>query len=110
MQGYQLTFFTQQDRTHQQQPLAQWLVEQARLLGLRGATLQGGLEGLGHDGVIHAINLFDASDQPVQVTFVLSVPESDRLLDHLKRQGVRVFYTRVAAEFGTLGGDVTAQH
>lgn len=62
MQGYQLTFFTQQERTHQQQPLARWRVEQARQLGLRGATLQGG----------------------------------------------QVYYTRVAAEFGTLGGDIAA--
>ena len=103
MHGYQLTFYTQQDRVHANQPLAQWLVAQARDLGLRGATLNGGLEGLGHDGAIHAINLFDVSDQPVQVTLVVTAEESERLLAHLTQTGVQVFYTRVAAEFGTLG-------
>ncbi|MCD7096845.1 DUF190 domain-containing protein [Stenotrophomonas sp. MMGLT7] len=103
MQGYQVTFFTQQDRMHGQTPLAQWLLEEARRLGVRGATLSGALQGLGHDGSVHAINLFDVSDQPVQVTLVASDEELQRLFAHLEQQQVQVFYMKVAAEFGTLG-------
>ena len=52
MQGYQLTFFTQQDRMHGHVPLAQWLLAEAKQLGIRGATLSSGaLQGLGHDGM-----------------------------------------------------------
>lgn len=39
MKGYQLTFYTRQDRSIQGQPLTQWLVEQAKNLGIQGATL-----------------------------------------------------------------------
>ena len=39
MQGYQLTFFTQQDRKHHTLPVAHWLLEEARALGISGATL-----------------------------------------------------------------------
>lgn len=106
MQGYQLTFFTQQNRTHGHEPLAQWLLAQAKALGIRGATLSGSLEGLDHLGRIHAINMFDVSDQPVQLTLIVSEDECQLLLDHLESSGVHVFYTRSLVEFGTLGTDV----
>ncbi|WP_140720621.1 MULTISPECIES: DUF190 domain-containing protein [Gammaproteobacteria] len=105
MQGYQITFFTQQDRTHGSTPLAQWLVEQAKQQGIRGATLSGAIEGLGHDGKTHAINMFDLSDQPVQVTLVVNDEEAKRLFSHLTQEKVQVFYMILPAEFGMLGGD-----
>lgn len=104
-QGYQITFYTQQDRMHGSRPLAQWLIEEARQYGIRGATLTGALEGLGHDGTIHTINLFDLSDQPVQVTLVVSHEEAERLLAHLADEKVRVFYVKAPVNFGMLGED-----
>ncbi|MBJ7221021.1 MULTISPECIES: DUF190 domain-containing protein [unclassified Brenneria] len=103
MHGYQITFFTQQDRMYGRLPLAQWLIEEAKRQGLRGATLNGALEGLGHDGALHAVNLFDLSDQPVQVTLVVTEEEAQRFLQHLDTAQIHLFYVKVAAEFGTLG-------
>lgn len=103
MRGYQLTFFTQQDRLHGRIPLAQWLIEEAARLGLRGATLNGALGGLGHDGVMHAVNLFDLSDQPIQVTLIVSEEEASNFIQYLEKEQVHVFYVRIAAEFGSLG-------
>ena len=105
MQGFQLTFFTQQDRMHGAQPLAQWLLATAHRLGIRGATLMGALQGLGHDGTTHSVNMFDMADQPVQVTMVVSAAETELLFDHLRQEQVNLFYVRVPAEFGTLGAD-----
>jgi PII-like signaling protein len=109
MHGHQLTFFTQQDRLHGREPLAQWLLAQARLLGIRGATLNGSLQGLGHDGHLHAVTMFDLGDQPVQVTMIVSASEDARLFAHLRSSGVQVFYMRSAVEFGTLGGEPEAE-
>ncbi len=103
MHGYQVTFFTQQDRVHGHEPLAQWLLAQARALGIRGATLNGSLQGLGHDGRVHAVTMFDLGDQPVQVTMIVNDAENERLLAHLAASGVQIFYMRSAVEFGTLG-------
>lgn len=103
MNGYQVTFFTQQDRMHRHQPLAQWLMEEARRMGLRGATLSGAIGGIGHDGAVHAISLIDLSDQPVQVMMVVSEQECERLFERLAQEKLRLFYLKVAAEFGTLG-------
>ena len=102
--GYQVTFFTQQDRTHSQQPLAQWLGAKAAELGLPGATLNGALEGLGHDGRVHSLNMYDFSDQPVQIVMILGEDEYERLMAALKEEGVTVFYTRTRVEYETLNG------
>lgn len=103
MQGYQLVFFTQQDRMHGHLPLAQWLLAEAKALGIRGATLNGAIQGLGHDGMVHAINFFDLSDQPVQVTLVVSAEEVERMFARLGEEQVHVFYMKVPVEFGALG-------
>lgn len=39
MKGYQVTFFTQQDRHHAHKPVSEWLMLTARELGIRGATI-----------------------------------------------------------------------
>jgi PII-like signaling protein len=103
MQGYQITFFTQQDRSHGDMPLAQWLLEQARGFGFRGATLSGSMEGFGHDGQRHSTNMFDFSDQPIQLTMVLLPEEMEKFFHYLESQKVKVFYTRHCVEFATLG-------
>lgn len=47
MQGYQLTFFTQQDRMHGTLSVAQWLIAEAKKLGVRGATMSAAEAGYG---------------------------------------------------------------
>lgn len=57
MNGYQIMFFTQQDRRHHGKPLADWLVHLAQDMGLRGATLTAGSEGFGRHGRLHSAPL-----------------------------------------------------
>lgn len=105
MQGYQITFFTQQDRRHEGRPLADWLVEAARSLGVQGATALFGAEGFGHHRRIHSARFFELADQPVEVTMVATVEESERLFAHLRQHRVRVFFARTPVQFGTTGDD-----
>lgn len=83
---------------HGRIPLAQWLIEEAARLGLRGATLNGALGGLGHDGVMHAVNLFDLSDQPIQVTLIVSEEEASNFIQYLEKEQVHVFYVRITGQ------------
>lgn len=103
MNGYQITFFTQQDRHHEGRPLADWLIESARALGVHGATALLGAEGFGHGRRIHSARFFELADQPVEVTMVATIEEAERLFAHLRRHGVHVFYARTPVEFGTTG-------
>ena len=103
MNGYQITFFTQQDHHHHGKPLADWLVHLARDMGLRGATLIAGSEGFGHHGRIHSAHFFELADQPLEVVIAVSQGESERLFERLRAEGVRLFYIKNPIEFGTLG-------
>jgi len=103
MNGYQITFFTQQDKRHHGKPLADWLVHVAQEMGLRGATLVAASEGFGHHGRMHAAHFFELADQPLEVTMALTDDEAERLFGRLREENVHVFYVKIAVEFGTLG-------
>lgn len=106
MNGYLLTFFTQQDRKHAGKPLADWLVQLARDMNLRGATLVPAAEGYGHGRRIHSVRFFELADQPLEVVLAVSEDECQRLFQRLHSEGVKLFYVKAPIEFGTLGEDV----
>jgi PII-like signaling protein len=103
MQGFQLTFYTQQDRKHRHTSLGEWLVQAAMQLGISGATLTVAAEGFGRGRKLHFAHFFDLTDQPVQVTMAVSEQQAERLFELLKVEGVKVFYVKMPIEFGVTG-------
>ncbi|WP_180130882.1 DUF190 domain-containing protein [Rhodoferax sp. BLA1] len=103
MNGYQVTFFTQQDRRNHGLPLADWLLKAARDLGIAGGTVLAASEGLGHDRRLHSAHFFELADQPVEVTFALSEAEVSALFALLAQENIRLFYTKVPVEYGVIG-------
>lgn len=103
MKGYQITFFTQQDRRHGHTPLAEWLMLAARDLGIRGATIIAASEGYGHHRRIHSAHFFELADQPQEVVMALNEEEANQLFALLEKEGVHCFYVKSAVEFGVLG-------
>ncbi len=103
MKGYQITFFTQQDRRHKHQPMAEWLMLAARDLGVRGATIVAGSEGYGQHRRIHSAHFFELADQPQEVVMAVSEEEAKRLFDFLEAEAVHLFYVKTPVEFGVIG-------
>ena len=103
MLGYQLTFFTQQDRSHKGRPLAKWLLEETRNLGIGGATLIPGAEGFGRDRKLRSIGFFELADQPLEVTMAVSETDADRLFARLKEEKINIFFVKTPIEFGMTG-------
>ena len=103
MKGYQITFFTQQDRMHHGKPLGQWILLMAREIGLPGATMVSGSEGYGHQGRIHSAHFFELADQPQEIQIAASEAQTVKLFDRLKAENVKVFYVKTLVEFGVLG-------
>ncbi len=103
MQGYQLTFFTQQDRKHGCLPLGEWLVHEARALGVGGATLIAAAEGFGHHHRLHSAHFFELADQPIEVTMALNEADVERLFQRLRAEKINVFYVKTPIEFGMTG-------
>jgi PII-like signaling protein len=105
MDGYQVTFFTQQSRSHQGKPLVDWLVHLSGELGLRGVTVIPASIGIGHDHQLHSAHFFELSDQPVLVIMVVTAEECARLFARLENETVKICYTKAAVTFGTVGKD-----
>lgn len=103
MHGYQLTFFTQQDRRHQGKSLGHWLVEEARAMGISGATLLPASEGFGHHRHIHSVRFIELTDQPLEVVMAVTTEASDRLFAKLRAEKIKLFYSKMPVEFGTTG-------
>lgn len=105
MQGYQITFFTQQDRRHDGMPLGKWILQQARALGVGGGTLIAAAEGFGHNGRFHSAHFFELADQPVEVILALGENEANKLFARLREARVKVFYVKTPVEFGEIGDE-----
>jgi PII-like signaling protein len=105
MNGYQLTFYTERNRRHHNQPVCDWLLGEARRLGVMGATVIDCAEGTGHAGAHHAPHAFRVADQPVQIVLAVTAEEAERLLAIVEAADVHVFYTRIPVEFGVIGAD-----
>ncbi|MFP3552778.1 DUF190 domain-containing protein [Paraburkholderia sp. SIMBA_049] len=105
MNGCQLTFFTERNRRHDHQTVCEWLLHEARGLGIRGATVVSCAQGVGHAGALHAAHALSLGDQPQQVILATTDAEADRLLEIVRAANVHVFFTRMPVEFGWIGGD-----
>lgn len=100
MNGYQLTFLTQQNRKHGHLPLGEWLLQEAKRLGVAGATLSAAQAGFGRHGKLHAAHFIELADQPVELTLALSEAEAESLFARLREEKIDVFYIKTPIEYG----------
>ena len=106
MNGMLLRFYVHENRTHHHIALFEWLLEQAKKMGIHGGSAFRALAGFGRHGILHEEHFFElAADMTVAVEFVVSDAEADKLLSLLREERVSIFYSRVAAEFGAIEGD-----
>src|SRR5574343_1806520 len=99
MKGYQVNFYTLQNRKHQEQSVSEWLVDKAQMIGIRGATVIHGDEGFGSDGRIHAARFFEQAEQPMIVVMIMSEVQCQQFFDLIRSSALNVFYTRIAVEY-----------
>ncbi|MDK2123075.1 DUF190 domain-containing protein [Parachitinimonas caeni] len=100
MKGFQLTFITQQNKQHAGKPVAEWLLQEARQLGIQGATVLAASEGYGRHGQLHAARFIELADQPVEIVLAVTLDEAERLFASLAAQRLDLFYIKTPIEFG----------
>jgi PII-like signaling protein len=103
MKGFLVIFFTQQNRRYQGKMLGEWIVDVAKEMGLRGATLSTGIEGFGHTGRLHSSHFFELADQPTEIRMAITEDESERLFKRLEGEEISVFFIKTPIEMGTVG-------
>ncbi|MDD2721512.1 MAG: DUF190 domain-containing protein [Gallionella sp.] len=91
----QLCFYVSENHHHDGKPLYEWLLEQARALGIHGGSAFRAIAGYGRHGRMHEESFFElAGELPVKVEFVAEAVLVDRLLAMLQPHGLNIFYLR----------------
>jgi len=105
MTGTLLKFYVQEHRRHHGILLYEWLLERAKKMGIHGGTALRTIAGFGRHGVMHEQHFFElAGDMPIEVEFIVSDEEAERMLELIKREKIQVFYMRMPVEYGLPDG------
>jgi uncharacterized protein len=106
MDGSFLRFYVREDHRHRHRAVWEWLLLRASRMGIRGGTSFKAMAGFGRHHVLHKTRHFDlAGTLPVEVEFIVTQEEDDKLLELLRREKVRVLYARMPASFGVINPD-----
>ncbi|MDR3418499.1 MAG: DUF190 domain-containing protein [Nevskia sp.] len=102
--GVFLRFVVHENRRYQGKPLYDWLLLEARKLGIHGGSAYRGIAGFGRHGILHEEHFFELSgDMPVEVRFVCLQDEAYRLLDAVEGAELSVFYVLGPTLYGVAG-------
>ncbi|HEX4387028.1 MAG TPA: DUF190 domain-containing protein [Steroidobacteraceae bacterium] len=103
MQGSFLRFYLHEGQRHGRRLAWEWLLEQANALGIRGGSAFKAMAGFGRHHVLHENTFFElAGSLTVEVEFIVSDEEAQRLLTLLNQEKIRLFYACVPALFGVI--------
>lgn len=106
MNGVHLRFYTYEDRKHRGLLVYEWLLQNARKLGIHGGSAFRAMAGYGRHGKLHEQHFFElAGEVPVLVEFILGADEADKLIALLREEGLDLFYAKLPAEYGMVKGD-----
>jgi len=106
MKGSYIRFYMHENRKHGHILLYEWLLEEAKNNGIHGGSAFRAIAGFGRHGKIHEQHFFElAGDLTVQVDFLVSDEDANRLIDLFRRENIHIVFARLEAEIGVVGGD-----
>lgn len=100
MKGFQITFFTEQDRRQGHQQVQDWLMDLAKAQEIGGVTVTASAEGIGHRGKLHSAHLVMLTDQPIEVTMIVSDVQAAALFASIADAKADLFYVKIPVEYG----------
>jgi PII-like signaling protein len=109
MQGSFLRLYVQEGQRHHGQLAWEWLLVQANKLGVRGGSAFKAMAGFGRHHKLSEAKFFElAGSLAVEIEFIVTDEEAQKLLDMIHHENIPLFYARIAAHFGVIDPD-TAQ-
>jgi PII-like signaling protein len=107
MQGSLLRFYVHEYQRVHQRLVWEWLLRQADRLSIHGGVAVRTMAGCGRRHALREQHFIEATGSfTVQVDFIVSDEEADRLLELVRSEKVRVFYARMPAQFGVVNAEV----
>ena len=106
MHGSFLRFYVREGQRYRRQLVWEWLLEQANELGVRGGSAFRAMAGFGRHHVLHESTFFElAGSLTVEVEFIVTDEEAQKLLARVHDARIRLFYASVPALFGVINPD-----
>src|SRR2546421_5416566 len=106
MDGAFLTFYVHENHRHHGHLVWEWLLEEANSLGVRGGSAFRAMAGFGRHHLLHEARFFElAGTLTVEVEFIVTAEEAERLLERVRSEKLRLFYAQSPARFGVLNPD-----
>jgi PII-like signaling protein len=103
--GTLLRFYVHENRKYRRMLLYEYLLEQAKRLGIHGGSAFRAIAGFGRHGILHEEHFFElAGELTVEIDFAVTDEDADRLLDFIRAERISVFYVRMPIEFGVIEG------
>ncbi len=104
MNGIHLRLYVYENRRHGGELVYEWLLGEAKRLGIDGGSAFRAISGFGRHGARHDQSFFElAGEQPVLVEFLTGREQAQALLDRLRAEGLALFYAMLPAEYGVAG-------
>lgn len=106
MRGSFLRFYVTERQQLGSHLVWEWLLQQANKMGIRGGSAFRAMAGFGRHHKLHETNFFElAGTVAIEVEFIVTDEEAQKLLDLLHENKVRLFYAQIPARFGVINPD-----
>ena len=106
MDGSFLRFYVREDHRHHHQLVWEWLLQEANKLGIRGGSAFKAMAGFGRHHMLHEARFFElAGELAIEVEFIVTQEEAQKLLALLRKEKVRLFYASMPAHFDVINPD-----
>jgi uncharacterized protein len=103
MQGSFLRFYVHESQAHHHGLVWEWLLTRANKLGIRGGSAFRAMAGFGRHHRLTESRFFDLrGSQIVEIEFVVTDEEAQRMLDLVHREGLSLFYAYIPSSFGIM--------
>jgi uncharacterized protein len=98
-----LSFYTSEKQHHDGKLFYEWLLEEARGLGVHGGSAFRAIASFGRHGKMHEETFFElAGDLAMKVEFILDDALAEQLLAKVHAQNMNVFYVKQQVQSGVV--------
>ncbi len=96
-----LSFYVSEKQHHADMPLFEWMLEEAKSLGVQGGSAFRAIAGYGRHGRMHEDTFFElAGELAVKVEFALDDAQADQLIGKIRNLNMNVYYLKHRVEAG----------
>jgi PII-like signaling protein len=96
-----LSFYISEKQHHAGMPLYEWLLEEAKSMGVHGGSAFRAIAGFGRHGHMHEETFFElAGELAVKVEFIIDNALAEQLLERVRSQSMKLFYVKQSVQTG----------